>query len=214
VTYHFSISFANTNKAPAEPPARPASLTDDERNAMLCSIPTLRRFAKSLTRDADRAEDLVQDTLLRGIANIHSFTPGTNIAAWLMVILRNSFLSQLRARRKENAYKASQHDEPIAFRAPQFDAVLFRELREALTRVPLDQRKALLLVFGYGYTYAEAATMCDCPAGTIKSRANRAHVRLRELMQADPAAEFNPDKNQIAAVGAALDEPATTKALT
>jgi RNA polymerase sigma-70 factor (ECF subfamily) len=171
---------------------------------MLRSIPTLRRFARSLTGDADRAEDLVQDTLLRGVANIHSFQPGTNLEAWLMVILRNSFLSQIRAFRKEAVYQISVRDEPIASHANQFGTIQFRELQKALENLPKNHRKALLLVFGYGYSYAEAATMCACPAGTIKSRANRARLRLRELMRADSAAEFGPDKGDLAVVAAAL----------
>ncbi len=175
---------------------------DAERDEMLRSIPTLRRFAKSLTGDADRAEDLVQEALVRGLANIHTFQPGTNIQAWLMVILRNSFLSQLRARRHESAYKAFLYNEPTSSHPNQFGTVQLRELSKALANVPPDQRKALLLVFGYGYSYGEAASMCGCPAGTIKSRANRARGRLQKLMQAYSAAEFAPDKDHLAVVAA------------
>jgi RNA polymerase sigma-70 factor (ECF subfamily) len=146
----------------------------------------------------------VQDALLRGIANIHRFQPGTNIEAWLMVILRNSFLSQIRAAKHETAHKALMYGEPIAAHPNQLGAVQLRELRQALTKVPQDQREALLLVAGYGYSYDDAARMCGCPAGTIKSRVNRARFHLRKLMQTSCATEFGPDERNVAVVAATL----------
>jgi RNA polymerase sigma-70 factor, ECF subfamily len=209
VTCQFVIPLSSTSPIAPKSPARSIPL-GVERDEMLRSIPILRRFAKSLTGDPDRAEDLVQDALVRGIANIRTFRPGTNIQAWLMTILRNSFLSQLRMHRREIAYKASLHAEPIASHPNQFGAVQIRELGEALTKVPNDQRKALLLVYAYGHSYAQAAVMCHCPVGTIKSRANRARERLAQLMGAG-AADFGPDQHVLGLVAAAADYPAKSE---
>jgi RNA polymerase sigma-70 factor, ECF subfamily len=169
---------------------------------MLRSIPVLRQFAKSLTGDADRANDLVQDALLRAIASIDSFQSGTNMEAWLLTILRNSFLSQYRKHRHELAYKASLSAERGCSHATQYSTVQLREVQQALVKVPRSQRDALLLVSAYGYSYAEAAAICHCPSGTIKSRANRARVQLTKLMNVDRD-EFGPSGRDLAVLEAA-----------
>src|ERR1700729_3493898 len=132
-------------------------LTDSLRDDILASVPSLRAFAISLSGSGDRADDLVQETLLRALANIDSFQPGSNMPAWLFTILRNLFRSEYRKRRREvedadGSYAASLKSQP-----EQTSRVEFQEFREALVKLPPDQREALILVGASGFSYEEAA---------------------------------------------------------
>lgn len=202
MSYHFALPLTNFTEVAAKSNGRSAQMGDLERDAMLRSIPTLKRYAQSLTGNADRADDLVQEALLRGLANIGSFQSGTNMEAWLFTILRNHFLTQCRQRKHDVAYKASLRAEPISTHPNQYSTVQIRELQQTLVDIPESQREALLLVFAYGYTYSEAAAKCRCPAGTIKSRANRARSRLAKLMHVDHVAEFGPAERDLAVIAA------------
>jgi RNA polymerase sigma-70 factor, ECF subfamily len=170
-----------TATAQAEPPVR-EPIEPSLRDAMLKSTPHLRAFAISLTNNVDRADDLIQETLMRAIANIARFQPGTNMQAWLFTILRNLFHSEYRKRRREvedadGGYAATLRT------APDQQAHLdFEDLRAALAKLPPDQREALLLVGAQGFSYEDAAGICGCAIGTVKSRVNRARKRLAELM--------------------------------
>lgn len=207
--YHFAFPLAKASSSAAKLDDRSAQPKDLDRDAMLRSIPNLRRYAKSLTGNADLADDLVQEALLRAIANIDSFQSGTNMEAWLLKILRNSFLTQCRKRRHEVAYKASLRSEPTSSLPNQYSTIQLAELKENLVNVPGPQREALLLVSAYGYSYGQAAAICHCPAGTIKSRANRARVRLSELMHVDRAAEFGPAERDLAVIAITNSNGAT-----
>jgi RNA polymerase sigma-70 factor, ECF subfamily len=160
---------------------------------MLAAIPNLRAFAISLSRNVDRADDLVQETLLRAIANIKSFQPGTNMSAWLFTILRNLFLSDYRKRRHEVDDPDGSYADSLKSPPEQHGRMEFKELRVALTKLPTAQREALLLVGASGFSYEEAAAICETAIGTIKSRINRARTRLSELLALDGAHTFGPD---------------------
>jgi RNA polymerase sigma-70 factor, ECF subfamily len=172
----------------------------DMRTALLGAVPSLRAFAISLSGDVDRADDLVQDTLVRALANIHRFEPGTNLNAWLFNILRNLFHSEYRKRRREvedpdGSYAASLRA------APDQQAHLdFTDLRAALGKLSHDQREALLLVGAQGFSYEDAANICGCAVGTIKSRVNRARKRLAELMFLDDADDLDTERLVAAAL--------------
>src|ERR671927_1021487 len=158
------------------------SLDPALRDQVLAAVPSLRAFAISLCGNVDRADDLVQETLLRALANIHSFQPGTNMPAWLFTILRNLFHSEYRKRRREvedadGSYAASLRTAP-----DQHAHLDFEDLRAALAKLPPDQREALLLVGAQGFAYEDAAAICGCAVGTIKSRVNRARARLANLL--------------------------------
>jgi RNA polymerase sigma-70 factor, ECF subfamily len=159
------------------------------RDAMLNAIPDLRAFAISLSGKVDRADDLVQETLLRAMANISSFQPGTNMSAWLTTILRNLFRSDYRKRRYEVQDTHGLDFDSLIVPPEQHRRLEFDELRGALAKLPPDQREALLLVGACGFSYEEAATICESPVGTIKSRVNRARTHLSILLgrQLDPA---------------------------
>jgi len=163
------------------------------RDAILAAIPRLRAFAMSLSGNVDRSDDLVQDALVRALANINSFRPGTNLNAWLFTILRNNFRSEYRRRRREVEDADGGYVESLKSQPEQIGRLEFAELIVALGRLPDDQREALLLVGASGFSYEEAAEICGCAVGTIKSRTNRARSRLAVLMDVSGAEDFGPD---------------------
>lgn len=169
-------------------------MDEQVRNALLGAVPSLRAFAISLSGNVDRADDLVQETLLRALANIDSFQPGTNMSAWLFTILRNHFRSEYRKRRREVEDSDGHYADSLKSQPDQIGHVEFTEFRDALAQLPPDQREALVLVGASGFSYEEAANICGCAVGTIKSRVNRARSRLAELMEIDSADEFGPDQ--------------------
>jgi RNA polymerase sigma-70 factor (ECF subfamily) len=161
---------------------------------MLATVPSLRAFAISLSGNVDRADDLVQETLLRAMANIDSFQPGTNMSAWLFTILRNLFRSEYRKRRREVEDADGSYAESLKSYPEQQGRVEFEEFRTALSKLPADQREALILVGASGFSYEEAAAICDCAVGTIKSRVNRARNRLASMLAIESADDFGPDQ--------------------
>jgi RNA polymerase sigma-70 factor (ECF subfamily) len=170
------------------------------RDTMLAAVPSLRAFAISLSGNVDRADDLVQETLLRALANINSFEPGTNMSAWLFTILRNLFRSEYRKRRREVEDADGSYAETLKSQPEQTGHVEFQEFRVALAKLPDDQREALILVGASGFSYEEAAEICGCAVGTIKSRVNRARTRLANLLSIDNPAEFGVDQTTRAAL--------------
>jgi RNA polymerase sigma-70 factor (ECF subfamily) len=164
------------------------------RDAVLAAVPSLRAFAISLSGNVDRADDLVQETLLRALANIDSFQPGTNMSAWLFTILRNLFRSEYRKRRREVEDGDGSYAETLKSQPEQSSRVEFEEFRTALAKLPPDQREALILVGASGFSYEEAAEICGCAVGTIKSRVNRARGRLADLLSIESADDFGPDR--------------------
>jgi RNA polymerase sigma-70 factor (ECF subfamily) len=142
----------------------------------------------------DRADDLVQETILRALANIDSFQPGTNMAAWLFTILRNLFRSEYRKRRREVEDVEGKYADNMKSQPDQEGRIELQEFRAALAQLPSDQREALILVGASGFSYEEAAEICECAVGTIKSRVSRARARLAELLAIDSIDDFGPDR--------------------
>jgi RNA polymerase sigma-70 factor, ECF subfamily len=172
------------------------SLDPSVRDAMLAAVPSLRAYAISLCRNVDRADDLVQETLLRAWAHVDSFEAGTNMSAWLFTILRNAFHSEYRKRRREVADGEGTYAATLKSQPEQASHLQFEEFRAALAQLPIDQCEALVLVGASGFSYEEAAQICGCAVGTIKSRVNRARSRLAEIMAIDSADDFGPDHEQ------------------
>jgi RNA polymerase sigma-70 factor (ECF subfamily) len=170
------------------------SIDPSVRDTMLAAVPSLRAFAISLSGNVDRADDLVQETLLRALANIDSFEPGTNMSAWLFTILRNLFRSEYRKRRREVEDADGRYAETLKSHPEQTGRVEFSEFRAALAKLPSDQREALILVGASGFSYEDAAAICGCAVGTIKSRVNRARTRLADLLAIDSVDDFGPDR--------------------
>lgn len=168
-------------------------IDESVRQDVLAAIPGLRAFAISLCGNVDRADDLVQEALLRALANIHSFQPGTNMSAWLFTILRNHFRSEYRKRRREVEDADGHYADSLTSHPEQHGQLELSEFREALARLPDEQREALILVGASGFSYEEAAEICGCAIGTVKSRVNRARTRLAELMSIQGVDDFGPD---------------------
>jgi RNA polymerase sigma-70 factor (ECF subfamily) len=161
---------------------------------MLAAVPSLRAFAISLSGNVDRADDLVQDTLLRAMANMDLFKPGTNMSAWLVTILRNLFRSEYRKRRREVEDVDGLHVDSLKSPPQQHSRLEFEEFRRALEKLLPGQREALILVGASGFSHEEAAAICECAVGTIKSRVHRARMRLVELLSIDSADRFGSDQ--------------------
>jgi RNA polymerase sigma-70 factor, ECF subfamily len=174
------------------------------RATMLAAVPSLRAFAISLCGNVDRADDLVQEALLRAWANLESFEPGTNMSAWLFTILRNVFRSEYRKRRREVEDADGSYAESLTSLPNQTSHLEMNEFRDALNLLPSDQRESLVLVGASGFSYEEAAQICGCAVGTIKSRVNRARGRLAEILSIESASDFGPDHQTRAAMGSAV----------
>ena len=179
---------------PGNAPAAREQLDQAMREAMLGAVPRLRAFAISLCGNVDKADDLVQETLLRALSHLDQFEPGTNMPAWLFTILRNLFRSDYRKRRREVEDDDGSYAETLKSQPEQSGRLEFEELPEALAKLPPDQREALILVGASGLSYEEAAEICGCPIGTIKSRVNRARGRLAELLSIESVDDLGPDQ--------------------
>jgi RNA polymerase sigma-70 factor, ECF subfamily len=164
------------------------------RDDILATVPSLRAFATSLSGNLDRADDLVQETLLRALTNIDSFEPGTNLAAWLFTILRNQFRSEYRKRRREVEDADGRYAATLIAYPEQTSRIELEEFRQALAQLPDDQREALILVGASGFAYEQAAGICGCAVGTIKSRVNRARTKLARLLAIEGIADFGADR--------------------
>lgn len=152
------------------------------RDELVDHLPALRAFALSLTRDGASADDLVQDTIVKAWTNIEKFQPGTNLRAWLFTILRNTFYSARRKTRREVSDSDGIHAARQATRPEHDGRLAMNDFKAALLQLPDEQREALILVGGSGFSYEEAAAMTGVAVGTVKSRANRGRRRLAELL--------------------------------
>ena len=154
------------------------------RAEIVALIPAMRAFARSLCRNDADADDLVQDALTRAIASIHRYEPGTRLKSWLFTITRNAFYSRLA---KERRRRPSEIDhEPARHDSPQEWSAHFADFREAFRQLPPQQREVLLLIGMLGESYEDAAAICGCAVGTVKSRLNRARAALIRQMGEPP----------------------------
>ena len=158
-------------------------LSDEEFKKELSQvIPHLRAFGRSLSGNRDLADDLVQETLLKAWAARARFQAGTNMRAWTFIILRNLFLSQMRRARFKGEWDDITANRVLAAPAGQEHHVELADMQRALMHPPQPQREALILVGAGGFAYEEAAEICGCAVGTIKSRVARGRVALEQLL--------------------------------
>ncbi len=165
----------------------PGLTITDVKTELLSLLPKLRAFAFSLcgrggAGRADRVDDLVQETIMKALANLHSFVPGSNMTAWLYTILRHEFYTAFRKRRREVQDDDGGYAAKLQSNPEQEGHISFLELRDALDQLPAPHREALILVGAAGYSYEDAAGLCDCATGTMKSRVNRARAKLSVLL--------------------------------
>ena len=153
------------------------------RDELVARIPQLRAFARTLCGEAAAADDLAQDAMLKAWDARESFELGTNMKAWTFMILRNQFYSERR-----RSWRQSQLDQEVAERTlvavddPEAPVAL-DELRQGLAMLPAEQREALILVGAGGFAYEEAAAICECAVGTVKSRVSRARKALQDILE-------------------------------
>ena len=157
-------------------------------------IPNLRAFARSLVSNPSQADDLVQGALTRALSNLDKFEAGTNLRAWMFTILRNLYYSELRKRRREVEDTDGGYAAMLASQPNQISALELKDFRQALALLPPEQREALVLIGASGFSYEDAARICGCAIGTMKSRVNRGRNRLAELLQIDPSHDLGGDK--------------------
>jgi RNA polymerase sigma-70 factor, ECF subfamily len=171
--------------AATKPPA-----TLEFRTALVECIPHLRAFARSLTRNREQADDLVHDAAVRALTAESQFCPGTNFKAWIFTILRNLYYNRWR----EHRVRSALLEDPVLAverAGPPQEAVLkVRDFKRAFWQLGQDQREALILVGASGMSYEEAAAICRCPVGTVKSRVSRAR---QQLMQPLETGEVQPN---------------------
>jgi RNA polymerase sigma-70 factor (ECF subfamily) len=167
-------------------------------------IPRLRRYARALTRDVARADDLVQSCLTRAVAKQHLWQPGTDLRAWLFTILHNQHVNDVRRSVREGVNVAVEEMAPMLTVQSNAIAVLqLRDLEAAIARLPQEQRQVILLVGLEGMRYEEVAAILGVPVGTVRSRLSRGRDQLRRLMDMgdDEAPSTSPhprDSNALA----------------
>ena len=164
-----------------------ATFTTAELNDIL---PALHRFALSLTRNEDKANDLVQDSVERALVKAEHFQPGTNLRSWIFTVCRRVFLNQIR-KQKTRGVSVEISDAPqsfIAEAASQESVMAFNEMAESFEKLPLRDKVVLSLVVIEGMKYDEAAKVLNVPVGTVRSRLSRARKRLKELTEGEASA--------------------------
>jgi RNA polymerase sigma-70 factor, ECF subfamily len=163
------------------------------KNELIAQLPAMRAFAVSLCGRPDVADDLVQDAVMNAWSKQASYQEGTNIKAWLFTIVRNLFYSRMRKRGRELQDSDGFYTERLSVPPAQNGKLDLQDFRIALAKLPEDQREAIILVGATGMSYEEAAEICKCAVGTIKSRVNRARNRLQELLAVNGAEDYGPD---------------------
>ncbi len=167
-------------------------------------IPRLRRYARALTHDLVRSDDLVQSCLLRAVAKQHLWQPGTDLRAWLFTILHNSHVNDIRRSAREQNVSIDEILPVASVKPNALVALELRDLEVAMTKLPQEQREVILLVGLEGLSYHEVASILDIPIGTVRSRLSRGRDQLRMLMGMDAklrpsVANTGPEKDQRAA---------------
>jgi len=165
---------SKTERSPAEKADFKRELTE--------VVPHLRAFARGLCGRSDMADDLVQETMLKAWAAQERFEPGTSMRAWTFVILRNAYLTDMRRNRFCGEYDEGVAERILTAPAGQEEPIHLSDMHRALLTLPPERREALLLVGAGGFSYEEAANICDCAVGTIKSRVGRARSTLNAML--------------------------------
>ena len=149
-------------------------------------LPRLRRYARALTRDLSRADDLVQDTLVRALDKQHLYQDGTNLRAWLFTLMHNQHVNNARRNvREDNSLDVDTMAAHLVAVTDPTASRQLRELDEAIGKLAMEQRQVILLIGLEGMSYEEAAAILDVPIGTVRSRLSRGREALRRLMGMD-----------------------------
>ncbi len=152
------------------------------RDDIVALLPDLRAFARFMCRERESADDLVQNTVLAALDKQAQFEPGTNLKGWLFTIMRNRFYSDQRAQRRRPTGIEDVNATPVAAADNPEATLQLKELSSALWKLSPQAREALILVGAGGFSYEEAARLCDCSVGTLKARVSRARKVLADKM--------------------------------
>jgi len=152
-------------------------------------IPRVRRYARALTRDVTRADDLVQSCLVRAIAKQHLWEPGTNLRAWLFTILHNQHVNDVRRSAREGISVELTEAPQLTLQSNAIDSLKLRDLKRAMDKLAPEQRSVILLVGLEGLAYEEVAAILKVPVGTVRSRLSRGRDQLRQLMGVEEKSE-------------------------
>lgn len=170
----------------AAPEHAEALPTSEFKREMAEAIPYMRAFARSLTGDDSAADDLTQDALMKAWSARKRFRAGSNFRAWIFTIVRNQFYSNCRRSWRQVAWDQEKADRTLIGAASMNGVLELDETRRALLELPDDQREAIILVGAGGFSYEEAAEICGCAIGTVKSRVSRARAALASIMESGP----------------------------
>ena len=165
------------------------------QTALVAAIPNLRAFAISLCGNVQTANDLVQETMLKAWTHRTKFEQGTNFKSWLFTILRNTYFSDFRRGKREVQDVDGMAAATLSTHPEQPGHMDMLDFQRSLALLSEDQREALILVGAEGFSYDETAAICGCAVGTIKSRVNRARIRLAELMSVTAVDDFGPERS-------------------
>ncbi|MEM8726298.1 MAG: sigma-70 family RNA polymerase sigma factor [Pseudomonadota bacterium] len=165
-----------------ERPVRTPAQKAEFKRELTEVVPHLRAFARGLCGRPDMADDLVQETMLKAWAAQDRFEPGTSMRAWTFVILRNAYLTDMRRNRFRGEYDEGVAERILTAPAGQEEPLHLSDMHRALLTLPPERREALLLVGAGGFSYEEAAEICGCAVGTIKSRVGRARATLNSML--------------------------------
>ena len=155
---------------------------NDFARLLEAEIPRLRRYARALTRDVNRADDLVQSCLTRAIAKQHLWQYGTDLRAWLFTIMHNQHVNDVRRGVREGNNVELTEASTLAVESNAVPTLELRDLETAIGKLPPEQRQVILLVGLEGMAYEEVAKVLKVPVGTVRSRLSRARDQLRLLM--------------------------------
>ena len=149
-------------------------------------LPRLRRYARALTHDSSRADDLIQDTLVRALAKQHLYQDGTNLRAWLFTLMHNQYVNNARRNiREDNSLDVDTVAAHLVAVTDPTASRQLRELDEAIGKLAIEQRQVILLIGLEGMSYEETAAILNVPIGTVRSRLSRGREALRRLMGMD-----------------------------
>lgn len=155
-------------------------------------VPDLYRFAQSMTRNTDFAEELVSETVITALKRWEGYTPGTNMTAWLFTIQANLYRNMLRKRYYRSLFETDADATSVGIPAPQQGVVELDDAIRIIEQLPSEQRAALYLVCRDGHSYEEAARILDCEVGTVKSRVHRARAAIAKAFEGENDAAATP----------------------
>ena len=160
---------------------------NETKNQMVHLIPKLRRYARALISDIDRADDLVQDTLTRALSRLELWKPGTDLRAWLFTIMHNVFVNDYKKNSrtgiKVSITEANEAEETLSYQDSPINAIELNDCIRSLMKLPIEQREVILLVALEGLRYTEVAEVMGVPVGTVMSRLSRGRNAMRVAME-------------------------------